>query len=195
MNRAFYVAGWSWVVVALGLLARGPQVREPVYAGDPVVTFGASPAISWFQRVRPYCNAVEAQVRLGQDPPPSSVEGTGFAAACLALAGRIDDARARVLALPEPSRAAAAEIVFGVGHPVADMGDDASAGPIMRLVVEFAPWNFMAQYHAGMSYYGLREHTLARAHLELFLEAYPAEDGWRRNALTVLDRLDAGAGR
>jgi hypothetical protein len=132
---------------------------------------------------------VEAAVQLRRDPPPAGVEGVGFGAACLALAARMDEARALIDALPETDRAAAAAIVFGVGHPVADMGDDASAGPIMRLVVEYQPWNYMALYHAGMSYYELGEPTLAEDHLDRFLEAYTVDDGWRGNAVIVLNRL------
>lgn len=189
MNRMFYIAGWSWIALCGLLVARPAPVVEPPYAGDGIDVFAGSEGLRWFRRAKPHCNAVEASVHLRGDPPPEDVEGTGFGAACLALAGRIEDARAAILALDEPDRAAAAGIVFGVGHPVADSGDDASAGPIMRLVVEFQPWNYMALYHAGISYYGLGEMALARTHLERFLETYSVNDGWRRNALTVLDRL------
>ena len=41
-------------------------------------------------------------------------------------------------------RSQAAGIVFAIGHPVADAGDDQSAGPIMRLVVSYQPGNYMA---------------------------------------------------
>jgi len=105
------------------------------------------------------------------------------------LAGRIDRARSAIEALPTGQRASAAHIVFAVGHPVADAGDDASAGPIMRLVVEHTPWNYMAQYHAGMSYYVLGEEDLARDHLERFLDQYDTDDGWRSNAIEVLSRM------
>ncbi len=195
MHRAFYLAGWGWVALAISLLARGPVTAEPFVGIDPGVTFAGSDAYAWFQRVRPSCNALEAQTRLQREPPPGNPEGAGFGAACLALAGRIDGARALIDALPEADRAGAAGIVFGVGHPVADMGDDASAGPIMRLVVAYTPWNYMALYHAGMSYYELGDPALAREHLERFMNAYPVEDGWRSNAGLVLKRLDAEATR
>ncbi len=76
-----------------------------------------------------------------------------------------------------------------MGHPVADAGDDESAGPIMWLVVEYQPDNYMALYHAGISEYILGHADLARANLERFLTIYHAEDGWRANARTVLERL------
>ena len=86
-------------------------------------------------------------------------------------------------------RGTAAGIVFAVGHPVADAGDDASAGPIMRLVVEYQPENYMALYHAGISEYMLGEMDFARTHLTRFLELYTPEDGWRSNAREVLGRI------
>ena len=189
MNRAFYLAGWGYVAIAALALLRPTVTGEPVYGPDPLVQFGGSDGASWFQRTKPFCNALEVEVRIAHDPPPASVDGTGFGAACLALAGKIDAARTRIDALPAENRADAAGIVFGVGHPVADMGGDASAGPIMRLVVEYQPWNYMALYHAGISYYELGEATLAREHLEKFLQAYNVQDGWRSNATTVLSRL------
>lgn len=86
----------------------------------------------------------------------------------------------------------AAAIVFNIGHPVADAGDDRSAGPIMELVLDYDDTNYMALYHAGMSEYTLGQPELARRHLTRFLELYRANDGWVSNAREVLDRLDRG---
>ena len=83
------------------------------------------------------------------------MQGAGYGAACYALAGRIDHARSLITALPAGERGQASAIVFDIGHPVADAGDDRSAGPIMELVLEFWPENYMALYHAGMSEYVL----------------------------------------
>ena len=124
-----------------------------------------------------------------QLPPPAGSDGAGYAAACYALAGKIDRARQTIDALPAGDRSQAAGIVFEVGHPVADAGDDASAGPIMRLVVEYQPENYMALYHAGISEYMLGHLDFARTHLERFLALYSAEDGWRSNAREVLGRI------
>jgi thioredoxin-like negative regulator of GroEL len=112
-------------------------------------------------------------------------------AACYALAGKIDAARALISELPAGDRGRAAGIVFQVGHPVADAGDDESAGPMMELVLEFWPQNYMARYHAGMSAYILGQPGRAAAHLARFLEDYHQNDGWTRNAQTVLSRLEA----
>jgi hypothetical protein len=145
----------------------------------------------WFARVKPFCNAVEVEVRQQQVPAPATVEGAGYSAACYALAGKIDRAREVIDRLDGGDRSTAAGIVFQVGHPVADAGDDQSAGPIMRLVVGYQPQNYMALYHAGMSEYILGQMDLARTHLTRFLDLYHSEDGWRSNALDVLHRLDS----
>jgi hypothetical protein len=119
------------------------------------------------------------------------MEGSGFSAACLALAGKIDKARDQIVALPASERAAAVGIVFEIGHPVADAGDDKSAGPIMELVVEFWPNHYMALYHAGASEFILGQADRARKNLEAFLDNYHENDGWRSNALEMLHKLGA----
>jgi hypothetical protein len=141
--------------------------------------------------MKPFCNAVEVEVQQHHRPAPGGAQGSGYSAACFALAGKIERARETINRLPAGDRAEAAGIVFAVGHPVADAGDDESAGPIMRLVVEYQPTNYMALYHAGMSEYILGHADLARTNLERFLAIYGTEDGWRSNALTVLKRLGA----
>ena len=144
---------------------------------------------AWFTQIKPYCNAVEVDVQQQYLPPPAGTEGAGYSAACYALAGKIDRARQVIEALPSDERSQAAGIVFEVGHPVADAGDDASAGPIMRLVVEYHRENYMALYHAGISEYMLGEMDFARTHLTRFLELYRSKDGWRSNAREVLGRI------
>jgi len=192
MHRALYVAGWGyvalcgWVVATHGAPALPPPTRpHPVAA-----TFGGS-AGEWFMQVKPFCNAVEVEVRQQQQPPPGGVEGAGYSAACYALAGKIERARTVIDALSAGERAQAASIVFSVGHPVADAGDDQSAGPIMRLVVSYQPDNYMALYHAGMSEYILGQMDFARTHLRKFLDLYHEPDGYRNNAVEVLQRLGA----
>lgn len=187
MTRTLYAAGWGYVAVCALILAR-PQapVLRPAH---PVAGAFQGEAAAWFMRMKPYCNAVEVDVRQQYTPAPAGTQGAGYSAACYALAGKIDRAREVIERLDAGDRAAAAGIVFGVGHPVADAGDDHSAGPIMRLVVEYQPENYMALYHAGISEDILGHADLARSHLERFLLIYQQEDGWRANARAVLERL------
>jgi hypothetical protein len=204
MNRALRIAGWGYVAVC-GLLVAGTlqlgadapaPAQRPSAAPRPVETTPEAPTASvWFRRVRPYCNPVEAQVVIRNTPAPPTVDGQGFLAACYALAGRIDDARRVIDALPNESHGTAAGIVFGVGHPVADAGDDRAAGPIMELVIDYLPSHYMALYHAGMAEYMLGQHALARKNLKAFLGIYRADDGWVTNAREVLARIDDPNGR
>ncbi len=188
MSRTLTIAGWGYVALCGAILAvqpRSPTGGEPPAPPTPF----RGEAGAWFARIKPFCNAVEVDVQQQHLAPPSGTEGAGYSAACYALAGKIDRAREAIEALPESERGTAAGIVFAIGHPVADAGDDASAGPIMRLVVEYQPENYMALYHAGISEYMLGEMDFARAHLTRFLELYRSEDGWRSNAREVLGRI------
>jgi hypothetical protein len=194
MSRALYAAGWGYVALC-GLVLVQRSGRGPATSGGeppaPAASFRGA-AGEWFAQVKPFCNAVEVEVRQQQLPPPAGVEGAGYSAACYALAGKIDRAREVIDRLDSGDRSSAAGIVFEVGHPVADAGDDQSAGPIMRLVVSYQPDNYMALYHAGVSEYILGQTDYARTHLRQFLSLYRSDDGWRGNALEVLRRIDAG---
>ncbi len=196
MLRLVYLLGMLYVAVCSAVLFQfrpeaAPPPVHPPHASDPPVGGEGQPE-AWFARTKPYCNAVEVQNRLRFDPAPASGSwmSVGYEAACLALAGQVPAARDRILGLAD-QRPAAASIVFGVGHPVADAGDDRSAGPIMELVLEFMPDHYMARYHAGMSAHALGQADRAGPHLRRFLELYPPDDGWRRNALVVLGRLES----
>ena len=110
---------------------------------------------------------------------------------CLAVAGKIDRARAMLRAMPPSAQTAAIGRVFAVAHPIADRGDDASAGPIMWLVVEFWPQNYMAVFHAGMSDFALGRDDTARMQLENFLQMYSPQDVWRVRAERALAAIGA----
>jgi hypothetical protein len=190
MSRALYAAGWSYVAICGLVLANArstPAGGEPRLAPTPF----AGKAGEWFTQMKPSCNAVEVEVRQRQFPPPAGTEGAGYSAACYALAGKIERARQTIEGLDPSDRPAAAGIVFNVGHPVADAGDDQAAGPIMRLVVDYQPDNYMALYHAGVSEFILGQLDFARTHLEKFLAIYQTEDGWRSNARDVLGQITA----
>jgi len=190
--RSLYLLGLAYAALCAGVVLRARQVAS---GGEPVtpVTAYAGPAGDWFQLVKPFCNTLEVETRIQQTPPPAGPEGAGYGAACYALAGRIEQARALILALPAGDRGNASSVVFNIGHPVADAGDDRSAGPIMELVLEFWPENYMALYHAGISEDVLGQADKAKARLRQFLELYHENDGWRANAERVLARLE-GAG-
>ena len=199
--RKIYLLGLLYVGLSLAYLMRA---REPVAIPDdpPVtITVQAQPdvdsdvdrgdAVSWFHSMKSYCNPVEVATRLNWSPAPRSADGMAYEAACFALAGRIDSARDLILQLPEDQQWHAAGVVFNVGHPVADAGDDLAAGPLMELVVEFWPNHYMALYHAGAARYALGDHGYAHGYLTRFLEHYDPDDGWRRSALGMIAEIEA----
>ena len=190
MHRPLIFAGIGYLLVCAVVAIRHEPRPAPSPQPPPpeVVGFEGS-ALQWFAAIKPYCNAVEAEVTQRRHPAPQTVEGQGYSAACYALGGRVDSARAVIDRLASSDRARAAGIVFEVGHPVADAGDDRSAGPIMELVLEYWPNQYMALYHAGMSEYALGQPGLARQHLTSFLQYYHEDDGWTHNARDVLARL------
>ncbi len=201
MLKLQYALGFGYLGLSALLIARTgkprPIVNPPAPApvrpapAHPVDPGPAGDGAGWFARTKPYCNAVEVETALTRTPPPPGQSGAGWGAACLGLAGKIDRARELIRSLPEGGRPGAAGILFNVAHPVADAGDDRSAGPMMALVVEFWPDNYMALYHAGMSEYTLGQPVAAKEHLSRFVELYRDADGWRSNAITILGRLGA----
>ncbi len=194
MLRYVKIISWAFVVISVAsIVARAPST--PVVAATAPAPIPPTPAAQpeqrWFPRAKPFCNSVEVVTHMSSDPPPAGAEGQGFGAACYALAGHIDSARALIQRLPPSERGRAAGIVFEVGHPVADMGDDRSAGPMMELVIEYWPNNYMALYHAGSSEFQLGQLERPRVNLQEFLRVYDATDGWRSSAEGMLSRIDA----
>jgi len=173
-------------------LMDGSAHRASVSAIEPappaLAPLGAD-ARSWFQATRMHCNHVEVDTRLRTHPAPAGPEGGMYEAACYALAGRIDQARAAVEALPADVRYKGAGLIFDAIHPAADAGDELAAGPLMELVVEFWPNHYMALYHAGAAAFERREWVVATSYLERFLETYPHEDGWTANARSMIEHV------
>ncbi len=194
---AFMLIGLAYGILRLapGLLSGDREQQTPAVPVTPVVSVDPAPAndaYSWFQAMKPYCNAVEVETSVGRTPAPSSVEGASYLAACFALAGKIEGAREIILDLSSDDRWRAAGIVFGVAHPVADAGDNEAAGPIMELVVEFWPNHYMALYHAGAARYETGDHLAAEGYLNRFLDNYEPNDGWRKSAISMLETIGEG---
>lgn len=178
-----------------------PVRVEPTLIGATPVDPGVAPRIDpataapssaqtareWFASIRGYCNPVDVETRLRWQPAPETEDGAMQEAACLALAGRIDDARSAIESLPQRRQFEAAGIVFAAGHPAADAGDELAAGPLMELVVEFWPNHYMALYHAGAAAYERGDQERANQYLASFLVEYSTNDGWRRNAEAMIE--------
>jgi hypothetical protein len=163
---------------------------EPVVSPRPgTPRFEASDGAAWLAMVRSHCNAVEVDTYMGWRPAPPSPDGDMHKAACYALAGRIDQAREVIEDLPPERRYQAAGVVFQVGHPAADAGDDIAAGPLMELVVEFWPNHYMALYHAGAARFERGDFEVARDYLTRFLAEYDTDDGWTGSARSMLEKI------
>jgi serine/threonine protein kinase len=162
----------------------------PDVTSSPTAIQPQSAEREWFDRIKPNCNAVEVMTAMHDANYPQTPEGVGYAASCYALAGRLDLADAAIQELPENLRVYGAAVVFDIGHPVADAGDDKSAGPIMDLVLKYWSDNYMALYHAGMSAYVLGEYPKAKTHLNNFLTIYQTQDVWSDRAKLALTRME-----
>jgi hypothetical protein len=204
MQRFLYFAGFTYIALCGALLFR-ETIARGVYAGDmpratparPYPTTGRTvqnSAEEWFAAMKPYCNPVEVEVRERFKPAPGTVQGAGFSAACFALAGKIERARTIIDSMAPRDRGAAANVLFNVAHPVADAGDDQSSGPMMELVLEYWPNNYMALYHAGMSEYSLGQTELAQRRLRAFLSMYNANDGFTSAAKSALAHMENSSG-
>jgi hypothetical protein len=200
MNRFLYFAAFAYIALCGAIVARkvlnssGLRIRtvDTVVAVAPPPPAGATTSgAQWFAAMKPFCNQVEVDVRERYSPPPATSEGAGYAAACFALAGKIDHARQIIEGIVPGERAAAANVLFAVAHPVADAGDDRASGPMMELVLEYWPNNYMALYHAGMSEYSLGQRLLAEKHLQAFLQMYTVADYFHENAEKALREIDA----
>jgi hypothetical protein len=203
MNRFLYFAGFAYIALCGAIVARKVTSREPrIRTVDTVVAFAPPPSpvattsgAQWFAAMKPYCNQVEVDVRERFSPPPSTSEGAGYAAACFALAGKIERARQIIEGMVPSERGIAANVLFAVAHPVADAGDDRASGPMMELVLEYWPNNYMALYHAGMSEYALGQTGLAEKHLRVFLQMYTVADYFHENAEKALEAMaEQGSG-
>jgi len=197
MNRFLYFAAFAYIALCAAVIARKIVHRPVIRTVDTVVAIAPAPppAVAttsggqWFAAMKPYCNPVEVDVRVRFSPPPGTSEGAGYAAACFALAGKIERARQIIEGMPSRDRGAAANVLFAVAHPVADAGDDRASGPMMELVLEYWPNNYMALYHAGMSEYSLGQAALAEKHLRAFLQAYTVADYFHENAEKALKAI------
>ncbi|HTE46922.1 MAG TPA: hypothetical protein VK636_16865 [Gemmatimonadaceae bacterium] len=203
MASTYRIVGWGYAGLCAAFVIASRSHRAPVTrtqmptpraaptpSPTPAPVGSETNAAEWFRRAKPYCNSVEIATLQRGSAPPATDEGVGYHAACFALAGKIDDARHLIDELSGSSRARAANIVFEIGHPVADAGDDRSAGPIMELVVDYMPDHYMALYHAGMAEYMLGQRDVSRKNLTDFLRYYHEKDGWTSNAEQVLGRLN-----
>jgi len=190
MQRTLYLVGIGYLAIC-GVVVLRHQTHRVKPLNEPATVAAAfdGSASQWFAAMKPFCNAVEVEIVHSRHPAPATLDGQGLSAACYALAGKIDSARAIIDRLAEADRYRAAGIVFDIAHPVADAGDNRSAGPIMELVISYWPNHYMALYHAGMAEFALGEAKLAARNLTAFLNYYHENDGWTQSARATLAQI------
>jgi len=173
--------------IALGVAVVAPVVFVlAMHGSHPHVQIGPAPPPRASSLSG--CTSLEVEETI-RDTPMTDIDRM----TCLAVAGKIDRARAMLRAMSEQTRSQAIGRVFAVAHPIADRGDDASAGPIMWLVTEFWPQNYMAVFHAGMSDFALGRDDTAKQQLERFLQMYAPQDVWHARAEQALAAIAAHA--
>jgi len=146
---------------------------------------------AWFEAIRPRCTPAEVTLATDLNRPPPGVEGTGYKAACFALARSIPTARALLLSLPEETdRIRAASLVYDVGKQLAAKGYHEAAGPLMELVLEFWPNHYLALYEAGTARFAAGDFDGAQAFLGRFLDVYYGRDDLVADASRMMGDMD-----
>lgn len=161
------------------------EVRPPEPTPRPRPSFPQD----WFSSVRPRCTPSDFRLVTDLNPPLPGVEGTGYKAACYALARQIPSARALLLSLPEEDRVQGASKVYEVGQGLAGAERHDAAGPLLELVLEFWPNHSMALYQAGTARFVTGDAEGAQDLLGRFLEVYTTEDGLTANARRMMGGL------
>ncbi|HKJ03313.1 MAG TPA: hypothetical protein VJ997_12690 [Longimicrobiales bacterium] len=162
--------------------APAPAVRSPQPAPVRVVT----DPVAWFQAIRPRCTPADVTLSTDLNRPPKGVQGTGYEAACFALAHRIPKARAILLGLPEDDRIRGASIVYDVAEDLATRGKHDMAGPLMELVLEFWPNHYLALYEAGSARFASGDLAGAQNYLTRFLEVNEGNEDLVANAQRMI---------
>lgn len=163
-----------------------PEPVQVVHAPEPVLVLPETDPGTWFEKIRPHCTPAEVALFTDLNRPPEGVEGTGYKAACFALARSIPRARAMLLALPADDRLRGASLVFDVAQRLATEGKYDTAGPIMELVLEFWPNHYQALHAAGTARFMSGDFAGAQLFLGRFREVYVGNDDLVHSANRML---------
>src|SRR5215216_4393887 len=110
MQRFLYFAGFAFIALCGAMVVRQLGSRavtgrvETAVRVAPVAPMASTSGARWFATMKPYCNPVEVDVRTRYSPAPDNSEGAGYAAACFALAGKIERARTIIESMPAGDR-------------------------------------------------------------------------------------------
>lgn len=166
--------------------APAPVVVEHAPAPPPAPA--PSTPREWYAFIQSRCTPADVRLATDLHPPPEGTEGTGYKAACLAVARQIPSARALLLSLPEDERLQGASVVYDVAQQLAQEEQHGVAGPLMELVLEFWPDHYLALYEAGRARYVTGDMEGATEFLAHFLDVYVGEDDLTANARQMMAR-------
>ena len=170
--------------IAASLLEReeAPPPALAPRAPEPMRVRAETDPGAWFAAIRPRCTTADVTLATDLNKAPQGVEGSGYEAACFALAHRLPKARAILLGLPEDDRIRGASVVYDVADRLAATGKHDTAGPLMELVLEFWPNHHLALYEAGTARFTSGDLTGAQDYLARFLDVYAGDDDLVANA-------------
>lgn len=167
-----------------------PQVVQAVRAPVPPPPEPPATPRAWFDEVRARCTPQDVRLATDLNRPPAGVEGTGYKAACYALAGQIPEARSLLLGLSETDRPAGVASVWDVTEGLASQARHDLAGPLAELVLEFWPDRDLVLYEAGMGRWAAGDHVGARRFLERFLATHGGDDDRTESARRLVGMVD-----
>src|SRR4051812_22247915 len=104
MHRPLYFAGIGYLAICGLLVLRHRQAKFSSIPSQPAATGFPADGDTWWVRMKVHCNAVEVELTQRMNPAPPTLTGQGYSAACYALAGKLDSARAVIDRLPESNR-------------------------------------------------------------------------------------------
>lgn len=167
-----------------------PQVAHEAPAPEPVRPKPPATPRAWFDAIRSRCTAEEVRLAADLNRPPAGPVGTGYKAACFALAGEIPEARSLLLSLAEGNRSEGVASVWEVTQKLASQERHDVAGPLAELVLEFWPEWQLALYEAGMGRWTTGDRVVARDYLVRFLETHPPDDALADKARQLIRQAD-----
>jgi hypothetical protein len=161
-------------------IASGP--RRTGYPRQIAITFdgklGSSPGANWFATATASCTAGTAAGYIAAHPPPPTINGTAFQAACETLAGQPDRVTEIIDSVAPESREEAATPAVNVVAAMALLQPDDPVLPqLARILVPFEPRWALPKYLAGAVAY-LQGDPQAQRYLTQF----------RASATTARDR-------
>lgn len=183
-----------WLVYALAV------VTALIVVAAVAARYQARTPRGWWGRHRSACNPVRVDSALQEARKPGGPLSEGkkdagvYLSACLALAGRFDEAGPLAAALPDDERALAAHLFYLLAAPRDEQPKARLSGgqrDLMALALEHSrpplEEHARAAYYLAMAEFDDGEFERAREHLEIFLKLHPADDAWRRAALEALN--------